>query len=119
MNHIDAMVEQLEWHKPVTESEAMSVAEDALSNYIDNELIYTSRILELLDGSTNDNIAMSDYEDILDAISASTYYQLEEQWADGVYDAIDKYIEDNLTGEALAEFINTADRDVALEALNG
>lgn len=112
MEHIDAMVEQLNYSKPTTESEAIEVAEEALSNYIDNELIYTYRILELWDGTTNDNITMSDYDDIMSAISASTYFQLTEQWADGVYDAIDKYIEVNLSNP-------TGDRDEDLEKING
>ena len=64
--------EALENSTPWDEARALELAREALEEYVDAGLIYTRDILELWDGSTHDNVILSDgYDDIMGAITAS------------------------------------------------
>lgn len=89
----------------------LETAQQALSQYIDNGLIYTADILELWDGSTHEIVTTFDGSvDLMQMVTASTAWQLEEDWAEAVYDAIDDWLT-NVTGHE--------DRAEALDALTG
>lgn len=106
------MMQALEHDKPDTETTALDVANDALHTFVDNQLIYTSNILDLWDGSTHENVLLEEHSDILSAVIASTYFQLMDDLNDAIYDAVDAYIEEHLPGTEL-------NRDDALDAING
>lgn len=110
---VAAVREHIEYVKPTTEDEALEAGDTALQEYIDNALIYTSDVLELWDGNTHNEVTLSDYDDLMSAITASTYFQLREEWSDAVYDGIDAYIEDYLYDPV------GLDRDTALNIING
>lgn len=93
MNAYDAIVEALNAAEPDNENEAQEVADTALHEYIDTELTYTYRVLELWDGSTHEEVDTADYETIMDAIIASTYYQLREDWQEYLESAVEEYVE--------------------------
>lgn len=117
---VDAIVEHLDYVKPEDELSAVDAAREALHESIDSALIYTSDVLKLWDGSTHEDVSLADYEDIMDAITASTYCQLSEDWDDAVYDGIDKHIDKHLT-ESQREAREDGDinRDDALAIING
>lgn len=88
-----AITEALEYDKPETEDEAFEVAITALHEYIDNGLIYTHDILTLWDGSTHPEVDFSGHDDIMQALTESTYFQLREDWFDVAGDAVRAYLE--------------------------
>lgn len=90
---VEAVAERIIGERPDNESEALDVAQTALREFIDSALIYTAGVLELWDETTNENVALADYDSIMDAIIASTYFQLLEDWADAIYDGIDDAID--------------------------
>lgn len=94
MNAYDAIVEALDYAKPDNEDDAREVAETALHEYIDTELIYTYRVLELWDGSTHEEVDLTSHETIMDAIIVSTYFQLREDWQEHVESAVEEYLEE-------------------------
>ena len=96
---VDCIVEALEYVQPDTREQASETAEEALHEYIDNSLIYTRDILHLWDGSTHEEIGLADYDTIMSAVIASTYFQLREDWAGAIDDGIREYA--NLTGADL------------------
>lgn len=86
-------------------------AREALSEYIDNGLIYTADILELWDGSTNENVYHAGpADDIMQLVTQSVYFQLEEDWAEAVFDGADEW---------LTTVTCKADRAEALDVLTG
>lgn len=89
----EAVAEAVTLERPDSENEALEVAQTALHEFIDTALIYTADVLEIWDETTNENIVLADYDSIADAIIASTYFQLLEDWADAVYDGIDDAID--------------------------
>lgn len=93
MSAYDAIVEALNYAKPDNEDDAREVAETALYEYIDNQLIYTNQVLELWDGSTHEEVDLTSHETIMDAIIASTYYQLREEWQEHLESAVEEYVE--------------------------
>lgn len=103
----EEVAEHLEYIKPTNENDAIDAAREALEQYIDSALIYTSDILELWDGSTHEEVDLRDYKELMKAIIQSTYFQLREDWNDAILDGIDQYI-----GET------DLDRDEALAAMN-
>ncbi len=94
---VEAVTEYIIAEQPDNEAEALDQAQTALHEFIDMALIYTADVLELWDGTTNENVAPADYDNITDAIVASTYFQLSEEWSDAVYDGIDAAILEYLT----------------------
>lgn len=90
---MDAIVEHLDYVKPENEVDAMDTAGDSLREYIDNGLIYSGDVLELWNGDTNENVLMEDYSNLMDAVTASTYYQLCEDWDWTVYDGMDAWLD--------------------------
>ena len=96
---VDCIVESLEYVQPDTLEQALETAEEVLHEYIDSALIYTRDILELWDGSTHEEVVLSDYDNIMSAVIASTYFQLREDWADAIADGIREYAD--LTGADL------------------
>lgn len=84
----------------------------ALSEYIDNGLIYTADILELWDGSTHENVYVDSAGsvDLMALVTQSTFYQLDEDWSDAIYGGIDDWLT-TVTGRE--------DRADALSALTG
>ena len=92
---VDCIVEALEYAQPATHEEALETADEALHEYIDNALIYTLDVLHLWDGSTHEEVGLSDYDTIMSAVIASTYFQLREDWADAIDDGVHEYA--NLT----------------------
>lgn len=119
---IDAIVEALEYRAEdgyFTGDDPDSVFEilrewgySALSQYIDNGLIYTADILELWDGSTHENVYVDSAGnvDLMALVTQSTFFQLEEDWVEAVYDGIDDWLT-RVTGKD--------DRADALDALTG
>lgn len=123
-NYHDALAsvrEQLAYVKPSTESEAFEVAQTGLEEFIDSALTYTSDIMELWDGGTADEISLSDYSELSDAIAASTFFQLRDNWCDAILDGLDGYISQELAGtEHFPDWENgDIDRDEALDIING
>lgn len=123
---VDYISDRIRDERPTTEVEAIEVARDELRDVIDNALIYHSNTLELWDGSTDENIILSDYDDIMSAITASTYFQLSEQWSDAVYDGIDAVIDaaalvagGDEGPQWARDWASTGDRDAALWAVYG
>lgn len=117
---VRAIVEQLEWR---TEDENFSGddpdsvfetllewAREALSQYIDNGLIYTVDILELWDGSTHEQVVIDRNRDLMDMVTESVAWQLHEGWADAVFDGADEWLT-TVTGKD--------DRAEALDVLTG
>lgn len=94
---VEAVTEYIIAEQPDNEAEALDQAQTALHEFIDTALICTADVLELWDGTTNENIVLTDYDSITDAIIASTYFQLSEDWADAIYDGIDAAILEYLT----------------------
>ena len=94
---VEAVTEHVIGAEPDNESEALDAAQAALHGFIDSALIYTYDVMKLWDGTTNENVALSDYDNITDAIVASTYFQLSEEWGDAIYDGIDAAILEYLT----------------------
>lgn len=92
----EAMVESLNREVPSHEDFALEVARDTLLEDIESGLIYYHDILELWDCSTHGNIVLSDFDDLMSAITASTAEQLLEDYDYLVYDSIDEYILENL-----------------------
>ena len=89
----------------------LGTAQQALCQYIDNGLSYTADILELWDGSTHGNTYLGGpVEDIMSLVTQSVFFQLEEDWAEAIYDGIDEWLT-NVTG--------LANRTAALEVLTG
>ena len=91
---VDHIVEALEYVQPDTHDEALETADEALHEYIDNALIYTRDILHLWDGTTHDEIDLSDYGTIMTAVIASTHFQLREDWAGAIDDGISEFDQD-------------------------
>lgn len=89
---VEAVAEHVIYAAPDNEPEALEAAQTALYEFIDRALTYTADVLELWDETTNENIVLADYDNITDAIIASTYFQLLEDWADAIYDGIDAAI---------------------------
>ena len=85
---VDCIVEALEYAQPATLEQALETADEALHEYIDNALIYTLDILSLWDGTTHEEVDLSDYDSIMSAVIASTYLQLREDWAAAIDDGI-------------------------------
>lgn len=102
----EAMVESLNHHIPCSESHAEDIAREALLEEIDTGLIYTHDILELWDCSTHENIVLSDFDDIMAAITASTAEQLMEDYDCLVFDSIDEYILENINLHDLDEKVD-------------
>lgn len=120
---ISAIVEALEYRKDEILADSIGDNPDsvfetlmewgyqALSEYIDNGLIYTLDILELWDGSTNENVYHEGGSvDLMALVTQSTFHQLSEDWADAVYDGADAWLT-SVTGKD--------DRADALSALTG
>lgn len=84
----------------------------ALSEYIDNGLIYTADILELWDGSTHEGVYVCEAGniDLMQMVTASTAWQLQDDWAKAIYDGIDSWLT-RVTGRE--------DRADALDVLTG
>ena len=107
---VEAVTEYVIGERPDNEREALDVAQAALDEFIDSALIYYHDALKLWDQSTNENVTLGDYDDIMSAITASTYFQLSAEWADAIYDGIDAAI-----WEYLPEWDDSdMDRDDAL-----
>lgn len=112
---VSAVAEAMSEHQPQTEDDALQRGDEALWEYIDSGLIYTSDVLTLWDGSTDENV----YHDanaplnIMDLITQSTIYQLRAEWTDAVWDGVDQWIESHPGHDA-----NESDRDVALATLH-
>ena len=90
---VEAAMEALNYERPTTEAEAVDVAQRAIYEYIDSGLTYYSDVLEAWDGSTHENVDLSIHDDIMTAITESVAWQLQEDFADAEFDAIDRYIE--------------------------
>ena len=88
---VDRIVEALEYVQPDTLAQALETADEALHEYIDNALIYTLDILHLWDGTTHEEVGLSDYDTIMSAVIASTYFQLREDWAGAIDDGVREY----------------------------
>lgn len=93
---LENIVESLKYQKPETETHAFDIAQDSFNQTIDDSLTFTDDILEMWDGQTADEISLSDYSELSDAISASVYWQLRETYSDVVFDGVDNYIIDSL-----------------------
>ena len=91
---VEYIVEALGYAQPATPAQALETADEALHEYIDNALIYTLDVLRLWDGSTHREVSLSDYEDIMSAVIASTYCQLREDWAGAIDEGISEYDQD-------------------------
>lgn len=85
------IVEALGEAQPATPEQAREAADEALHEYIDNALIYTTDVLLLWDGTTHEEVDLSDYDSIMSALIASTYFQLRGDWADTVDDGVREY----------------------------
>ena len=85
---VECIVEALGYDQPDTRAQALETADEALHEYIDNALIYTRDILHLWDGTTHDEVDLSDYGTIMTAVIASTYFQLREDWAGAIDEGI-------------------------------
>ena len=81
---VECIAEALEYAQPDTLAQALETADEALHEYIDNALIYTRDILHLWDGTTHEDVELSDYGTIMTAVIASTYFQLREDWAGAI-----------------------------------
>ena len=90
---VDEALEALNYERPTTEAEAVDVAQQAIYEYIDRGLTYTSDVLEAWDGSTHENVDLSIHDDIMTAITESVAWQLQDDLAGAEFDAIDEYIE--------------------------
>ena len=90
---VDCIVEALGYVQPAMLAQALETAEEALIEYIDNALIYTRDVLHLWDGTTHEEVGLSDYDTIMSAVTASTYFQLREDWAGAIDDGIREYAE--------------------------
>lgn len=126
----EAIIEALEYAQPEDEASAIDTANEAKSEYLDAHLIYHSDVLTLWDGSTMEEIlerrdgigtgrpgvqeSIIPYDDLMKAVTASVFYQLEADWADEVEEAIDAYIDAHLTDNDL-----DLDRDEALAEISG
>ena len=104
----EEVAEHLEYIKPTNENDAIEAAREALEQYIDSALIYTVYILELWDGSTHEDLYLQGYDDLMQAVTMSTYHQLLEDWGGAILDGIEQYV--GQTDLSL---------DDALEAKNG
>lgn len=110
---IEAVAEHIRYVKPSYEAEALEAAYEALDEYIDSALIYTSDILDLWDGDTHYEVDVSAYKSIMEAVTASTFFQLRDEWEDAIYDGIDKAIQEARDGEDH----HASDRDDLLHLL--
>lgn len=104
----EEVAEYLDFMKPTNEEDALEAAYEALEQYIDSALIYTSDILELWDGSTHEEVDLRDYKELMPAIIMSTYFQLREDWGGAILDGLEQYV-----GETDLSL------DDALAAMNG
>lgn len=88
---VEAILERFDDETPDSEAQAMEDGHEALTEYIDSRLVYTFDILELWDGSTHEEVYING--DIMDAITQSTFLQLQEEWNDAIYDALEHFID--------------------------
>ena len=115
---VEAVREALENSTPWDEARALELAREALEEYVDGGLVYTRDILELWDGSTHDNVILSDgYDDIMGAITASVYWQMMEEMDEAVGDGIDSWIASELTRLGLADEFEGGDWDEQIAAI--
>ena len=96
------------------ESFALDRALELLSEYIVSGLTYHSDILALWDMSTHDNVELGNYDSLIDAITASVYHQLMEDWADAICDGVDEWIKRTLK----PEYIHDYSRDDSIEYIH-
>jgi len=109
---VSAIIETLEYNRPDNEATAIDLANEALHEYVDTGLTYTADVLELWDGSTAEEIDLANYDNLMDAVVASTYMQVKAEFNDAIFDGLDEYIGGGNDNDA-------ADRDEALWAMNG
>ena len=117
---VEAVREALYASHAVIDSEASAVEEarEALEEYVDTGRIYTRDILDLWDGSTHENVVLSDgYDDIMGAITASVYWQMMEEMDDAIFDGVDAWIASELTRLGLADEFEGEDRDEQIAAI--
>lgn len=88
----EEVTDHLEYVKPTNEEDALEAAYEALEQYIDSALIYTADILELWDGGTHEEVGLGSHDDIMEAITLSTYLQLREDWGGAILDGIEQYV---------------------------
>ena len=90
---VEYALDALNHERPTTEAEAVDVAQRAIYEYIERGLTYYSDVLEAWDGSTHENVDLSIHDDIMTAITESVAWQLQDEFADAEFDAVDRYIE--------------------------
>ena len=116
---LDSVKERLGWEKPENGESAEDAAREALHEFIDGSLIYTSDILKLWDGSTHENMHLSTHSDLLQAITESTFWQLLDELDGAVWDGIDEYIVEEFTRRGMPlDSFDARERDELLNELN-
>lgn len=89
---LNAVREAIAYANPADEDRAQEVGVDALAEFLDSSLIYAADALALWDWSTHEDVDLHSYHDLTDAITASVYLQLCDDWADVVEQAASEHL---------------------------
>ena len=86
-----AMTDRLKDEQPTSREESYEVADEALREWIDVQLIYPDQAIPLWDGITEPEAGMQAYATLRDAVVAAVGEQLYNRLSQYIWDGVTQY----------------------------